>query len=299
MKPFFSSRISQLGSFITLCVLSITTFSTSAIADPIRELQNEAIKRGKSPEDVNQAMKAKFPESDFPYFEPVNGCSAPWYVDGDGWNEVFESACNNHDICYTTPGNKQPDCNKQMFREMMAICKNVSLYRRMTCPRSAEIYYIGVEQFGTDLYTTAQKQQKEYIKAVYAWLSTPNATVFLTNSYISTGMSVKPGDRIRIRATGTIIFGRFFARSGGPNGIIFNPRYNYFVDVPHGRLMARFRRPGMRDLDDWFPIGVGWDQVREVQFPSPGILEFLVNDNQPGDNRGNFRIEITTHSGKQ
>jgi len=77
MNLFFSSHVSKLAGLITLCTLGITIFSTPAMADPIRDLQNEAIKQGKSPEDVNQAMRVGFPESDFPYFAPVNGCSNP------------------------------------------------------------------------------------------------------------------------------------------------------------------------------------------------------------------------------
>lgn len=63
--------------------------------------------------------------------------------------------------------------------------------------------------------------------------------------------------------------------------------------------MARFRQTGMGDLEGWSPIGVGWDQVKEVELSAPGVLEFLVNDNEPGNNSGAFRIEVTIHSGKK
>jgi len=46
---------------------------------------------------------------------------------------------------------------------------------------------------------------------------------------------------------------------------------------------------GMQDLNGWFPIGEG----REFVVKAPGVLEFAVNDNQPGDNVGGFRIEVT------
>ncbi len=91
----------------------------------------------------------------------------------------------------------------------------------------------------------------------------------------------------------------YFAGSGGPNGIASNRIYNYFRGAPHGCLMARVRQSGMGKWEGWSPIGVGWDQVREVKLSAPGVLEFLVNDNDPDNNIGKFRIEVTIHSGKQ
>jgi hypothetical protein len=39
------------------------------------------------------------------------------------------------------------------------------------CSTAAKSYYFFVVNFGTSAYTTAQEQEKEYIKSVYAWLS--------------------------------------------------------------------------------------------------------------------------------
>jgi hypothetical protein len=111
-------------------------------------------------------------------------------------------------------------------------------------------------------------------------------------------VAVKSGDGIKIKASGSIQFG-LFAGSGGPNGIGSERIYNYFRGIPHGRLMARFRHMGMGDWEGWSPIGVGWDEVREVKLSEPGVLEFLVNDNEPDNNIGTFRIEVTIRSGKQ
>jgi hypothetical protein len=121
--------------------------------------------------------------------------------------------------------------------------------------------------------------------------SNSNQYVFSTNSHIDTGISVNSGDTIIITANGTIRFG-FFAGSGGPEGIIFNPVYNYFIDLPHGQLMGRIRQFGMEDLEGWFPIGEG----REVVVQTPGVLEFAVNDNRSEDNIGSFRVEVTIGS---
>jgi len=112
--------------------------------------------------------------------------------------------------------------------------------------------------------------------------------VFQTNSYINTGMAVSPGDRINIQASGRVRLG-FVAGSGGPRGIAFNPDYNLFLHMAHGQLMVRIRQPGMRALDGWMAIGEGGEMIAKSQ----GVLEFALNDSKPGDNAGNFRIEVT------
>ncbi|MBD2311141.1 hypothetical protein H6G20_05535 [Desertifilum sp. FACHB-1129] len=112
--------------------------------------------------------------------------------------------------------------------------------------------------------------------------------IFQTNSFTDTGVSVNAGDRLKIQATGLVRFG-FMAGSGGPRGIAFNPEYNVFLHMAHGQLMARIRRPGMRDLEGWMAIGEGGEFVAESQ----GVLEFGVNDSKSDDNTGNFRIEVT------
>ncbi len=114
-----------------------------------------------------------------------------------------------------------------------------------------------------------------------------NQYAFNTNSHVNTDITVNTGDTITIQASGTIRFG-FFAGSGDPRGILFNPAYNYFIGLPHGQLMARVRQFGMQDLDGWFPVGEG----TEIVARSSGILKFAVNDNNPGDNAGSFRIEV-------
>jgi len=123
--------------------------------------------------------------------------------------------------------------------------------------------------------------------------SSSNQYVFNTNSHVSTGISVNPGDKIRVKASGRIRFG-YFAGSGGPKGIIISPAYNYFTDVPHGQLIGRIKQFGAEDLDGWSSIGEG----REFTVRSQGVLEFAVNDNRPGDNSGSFRVEVTIEPAK-
>ncbi len=295
MKSLFSA-ISSLNQLIFFCVLGVTTFSMPTMANPIADLQDEVAKRDISPEDVDKAMRAKFPKSSFPYYALPNGCSSPV---PSHWNIPFRNACNNHDKCYTTPGKSKIACDDKFLVEMSRICDPVGYGMDTVCQTAAVAYYKAVDEFGNSNYDAAQSNQLSYIRDVYEWLDTLRFTgVFKTNSYITTGISVTSSDRIKIEASGSVRFG-MFAGSGTPNGIIINPVYNYFPDVPHGFLMARFRQPGMGDLDGWYPIGVGWDELREVKLPSQGILEFLVNDNQPGNNFGEFRIEVTIDSSKK
>ena len=298
MKSLFSA-ISSLNQLIFFCVLGMTTFSMPTMANPIADLQDEVAKRDISTEDVDKAMRAKFPKSSFPYYALPNGCSTEIPLK---WNTNFKEACNNHDICYATPGRIKSVCDDKFLIEMSRICdfKVFGDDTNTVCrPEIAALYYYFVDKYGKDNYNTAQSNQVSYIRNVYEWLDTLRFTrVFKTNSYITTGISVTSSDRIKIEASGSVRFG-MFAGSGTPNGIIINPVYNYFPDVPHGFLMARFRQPEMGDLDGWHPIGVGWDELREVKLPSQGILEFLVNDNQPGNNFGEFRIEVTIDSSKK
>ena len=116
-----------------------------------------------------------------------------------------------------------------------------------------------------------------------------NEQVFGVNGPISTGISIRRGDTIRIKASGTVRFGFWLAGSGGPDGIPFNPAYNYFVDILHGSLLGRVRVPGPNTWEGWFYVGKG----TEVTARTPGILEFDVNDNQPEDNVGKFCVEVT------
>ena len=131
MKSFFSSRVSKFNALMALCALGITTFGVPAVAaDRNRELQDEVTKRGISPEQVNRALKDKFPNSNFPYYEPVNGCSNRRA--DIGWNKVFEDACNNHDRCYTTVGELKLNCDDLLLIEMAKICNFLPSSR--ACP---------------------------------------------------------------------------------------------------------------------------------------------------------------------
>jgi hypothetical protein len=150
-------------------------------AKAIVDLQKEVKDKDKSLKDVDSAMKDKFqfPKSCFPYYEPVDGCSAPDSWKLKKWNGVFESACNKHDICYTTPGNTKELCDHQMLRNMLEICTHTSDFpsqkERKDCESSAEGYYDGLDMNPllrvSHAYNTAQDQERKYIKSVYDWLN--------------------------------------------------------------------------------------------------------------------------------
>lgn len=163
------------GFIITCCPPLYRTerviAQTSLVQDEISKLRSEVSKQGKSSEDVNRAMRDKFPKSSFPYYEPANGCTNP--ADLSNWNRVFEGACNNHDICYTTPGNTKELCDSQMSRAMSKVCASMPNFsREVSCSTAADRYDYGVSTFiAKRAYSTAQEQQRQYIKSIYAWLS--------------------------------------------------------------------------------------------------------------------------------
>ena len=294
MRNLIASHFFWFSSVTTFCLLGLNTFSDPVRANPILDLQEEVLRRGIPPQNIDSAMRYRgnFPDSNFPYYERVNGCSSP------GWtftiappsNRWFESACNNHDRCYATPGQSKSICDAEMLRETLDICESII---NKECSITADIYYWALVSFQTaqEAYREAQGQQTAYIAAIYGWLD-DGSRIICTNSNLVTDIPVNPRDRIIIRASGTIVFGAF-AGGGNPWGIDGFRSYNYFSDVRHGILMARIRLPGMRGLDGFFPIGEGWNGGREATLSEPGVLEFLVNDNNPQDNRGEFCVEVT------
>jgi Group XII secretory phospholipase A2 precursor (PLA2G12) len=137
--------------------------------EEISKLQGEISRQGKSLEDVNRAMRDRFPSSDFPYYEGPNGCSyspdSNWFNSGSG----FKSACDTHDRCYATIRKSKDTCDDNFKNDMDRICA-VGVPGD-ACRTAAKLYYGAVIQHGSSAYATAQKQQREYIKSIYAWLS--------------------------------------------------------------------------------------------------------------------------------
>jgi len=105
------------------------------------------------------------------------------------------------------------------------------------------------------------------------------------NRHVDTGIRLAKGDKFTIRASGEVTFG-IMAGSGGPEGIDFLPAYNYFAENKHGCLIGRIRGS---DDDPWFYVGAGGDFIAD----RTGELQFNVNDNDPDNNVGEFKVEIT------
>ncbi|MEA5470156.1 hypothetical protein [Spirulina sp. 06S082] len=120
-------------------------------------------------------------------------------------------------------------------------------------------------------------------------LRLPTCTNKISGAYqfANESISVNAGDKIRIRASGSIRLG-LFAGSASPAGISYGTSYNHFSNALHGHLLGRIFQPGMQDLEGWFSVGNGIDMVAEVS----GMLEFLVNDSDPQNNSGAFCVEI-------
>lgn len=112
-------------------------------------------------------------------------------------------------------------------------------------------------------------------------------STFPVNSFVNAGITVRNGDKISIKAEGSVRFGDV-AGSGSPEGVIFGTFFNYFDNIPHGALVGRIYRAGAADLDDWFYIG----KATEGYARSDGILQLNVNDTFPFDNRGKFQVRV-------
>ena len=175
MKPLLSSHILKFSGLISICTLVINMSAVPAIAaDKNSELQSEIAKREISIEDANRAMSSIFPYSDFPYYEPVNGCSNP-IIGFEEANRLFEKDCNNHDRCYQTIGKKKFYCDKALWEDILRTCN----LRKDPCPIKAEIYYYGVDtkfqipfvDNAQEAYDKSQKMQSEYVRLANDWLN--------------------------------------------------------------------------------------------------------------------------------
>ena|ERR1043165_8448804 len=117
---------------------------------------------------------------------------------------------------------------------------------------------------------------------------------FEVNSYVDTHMLVNRGDKVTIKASGTVNFGLWVAGDGTPEGIseannlLLDPSYSYFPEWRHGCLLARVRTPDEDDLAGWWRTGRGTDKISQ----ETGTLELGVNDNKTDDNRGTFKVTV-------
>jgi len=71
----------------------------------------------------------------------------------------FTNECNNHDICYSTPGKPKAECDNQFRKATYAKCNNSSsnAVEKLACKVVAEGYSKAVEKFGDGAYEDAQR----------------------------------------------------------------------------------------------------------------------------------------------
>jgi hypothetical protein len=77
----------------------------------------------------------------------------------------FNSACNSHDICYSTRGAVRADCDNRFYNDMRAICSSryprwYQAVQRNACYASAWTYYQAVKQFGQSAFDNAQRNAR-------------------------------------------------------------------------------------------------------------------------------------------
>jgi hypothetical protein len=80
----------------------------------------------------------------------ADGCSADLLRDPASVKlkeDVFKSACNNHDICYSTPGAPRERCDKNFYFDMESACKS-NYWFDGPCVAAAQIWYAGIRLKG-------------------------------------------------------------------------------------------------------------------------------------------------------
>lgn len=85
-----------------------------------------------------------------------DGCSAG----SEPWKSFFRSACNEHDICYSTPGNSRLYCGDVLLSRMEFMCDNYpsasSLPKFPTCKDAAVTMATAVDVFAASAFSNDQ-----------------------------------------------------------------------------------------------------------------------------------------------
>lgn len=105
------------------------------------------------------------------YTPPVNGCGSDGglsFPDKFPLGVDFTSACNAHDTCYGTCGNKKSECDKTFLADMKAACHDAmtgygrDLGMLAECNFFARSYYNAVNLLGFGAYQDAQNKGCEW-----------------------------------------------------------------------------------------------------------------------------------------
>lgn len=102
------------------------------------------------------------------------------------------------------------------------------------------------------------------------------------NSYTDhADVFIKKGDKIYLKATGTVKYGSWTG-SGGPEGIDGFGSFSTNTNFKHGSLLGKIGQNG-----EWFLIG----SYKTLTATISGKLFIMINDNDPSNNEGGFDVE--------
>lgn len=92
-----------------------------------------------------------------PNYTPTsNGCSTGMNV--PFYNQLFQKACNAHDICYGTCKNEKANCDSSFYSAMKAKCNTLSPNKKINCYVAANSYYNAVKSSGKPYFKNAQAE---------------------------------------------------------------------------------------------------------------------------------------------
>jgi len=112
-----------------------------------------------------------------------------------------------------------------------------------------------------------------------------------TERWTDTGVYVREGDVLRIDSSGTVQLSADAADTGGPGGVASGRR------APSAPLASRVAGALIARIGDSAPLFVGND--RTLRAHRDGQLYLGVNDDHLGDNRGEFRVQISLDRRRQ
>jgi RHS repeat-associated protein len=107
--------------------------------------------------DANGVCECRTNQPDPTYVPKPNGCTI---VGSPFGGYSFTSACNNHDICYSTCNVAKNVCDDRFLQEMMRICsagrRRVGFFNWLSCQVAAREYFAAVQLVGERFYQAAQ-----------------------------------------------------------------------------------------------------------------------------------------------
>jgi hypothetical protein len=89
----------------------------------------------------------------------ADGCSIPVPGLDEMWNEVFHGACDLHDLCYSSSGHSQTNCDVWLLNNMLATCRLPGIGSALygVCVESAKVIFDAVSIAGKSSFDSGQK----------------------------------------------------------------------------------------------------------------------------------------------